>query len=114
MGSLSRDVRERQKARTVNDLEARVAALTAKGLDKKAVDRDATVRELRASVRKTDHRIEAIDALDAQNKQRAEEKVAKAAAPRVSKKKAAKKADAAASAGKSKKKPKKDKKEKKS
>ena len=107
MGSESREVRLRQKERTEKELETRLAALTARGIDTKKIDKDPTVRALRAEVKQSKKRLAAIDAREALTQSLAERKAQKAAEPK--KKKKSKKAAEreAKAAGESKKKKKK-------
>lgn len=106
MGSESREVRDAQKARVEKALEARLGALAARGLEKKTIDKDPTVRELRADLKQARKRIAAIDAREAQARELAEHKAQKAAEAKEPKKKG-KKEEAAAEPAESKKKKKK-------
>jgi hypothetical protein len=93
MGSNDRDVQLAQRDRTNAELAARIAKLTAKGIDEKAMNKDSIVRHLRADLRALNGRLATIDALAEKKKKLAERKAAKLAAP---KKKKGKKAEAAA------------------
>lgn len=90
MGSNDRDVQLAQRDLANEELTARVAKLTAKGIDEKALNKDPTVRHLRADLRSLNGRLATIDALVEKKKKLAERKAARLAAP---KKKKGKKAE---------------------
>ncbi len=62
MGSIDREVRERQKEVAVAVVEKRVAELKAAGVDEKKLEKDIHLRHAKANLRKALNRIRAIDA----------------------------------------------------
>jgi hypothetical protein len=87
MGSKDREVRLRQREQVETQLAARLALLKDRGIEGKAVDRDPTVRKLRAQIVDSKRRLSAIDAKEALARKLAEQKAAKAQAPKEKKKK---------------------------
>ncbi len=65
MGSIVREIRERQKAEAQASVEKRIAALKTTGVDEKIMERDAYLRHAKAELRKSINRIRAIDAREA-------------------------------------------------
>jgi hypothetical protein len=100
MGSKLRQTQDAQKAATAKKLEARLALLISKGIEKRQIDRDTLVRKLKAHMEAINIRIAAIDANERRTAELAAAKAAKAAAP---KKDAAAKEEKAAEAPKEKK-----------
>lgn len=98
MGSIHRDVREKQKAEAEAAVEARIAKLKAEGVDEKKMARDVYLRRAKAVVRKALHRISAIDAREAIALAAAQRKAEAAANPKVKVKKSAQPADGKAKA----------------
>ena len=76
---------ENQKKRIQEQLAARLARLKEKGLKDPVILRDATVRRLKALVRKMDSRLAAIAALEKITQERAQAKIDKAAAEKAAK-----------------------------
>jgi len=76
---------ENQKKRIQEQLAARLARLKEKGLKDPVIQRDATVRRLKALVRKMDSRLAAIAALEKITQERAQAKIDKAAAEKAAK-----------------------------
>ncbi len=62
MGSISTEIRTKQKEQAVAEFDAYKARLAESGMDDKQMSRDPKLRELRAGVRKANHRLEAIEA----------------------------------------------------
>ena len=87
MGSNSREVQLAQKEQVEQELTARLATLTERGMSDKQKSTDTIVRKLRADIRSLNHRLEAIDSVEARVKKQAEHKAAQAAAPRLQGKK---------------------------
>jgi len=92
MGSKLRQTQDSQKAATTKQLEARLALLVSKGIEKRRIDKDTLVRKLRAHIEAINIRLSAIDANEKKTAELAAAKAAKAAAP---KKEAAKEEKAA-------------------
>lgn len=65
MGSIVREVRERQKAEASAAVEKRVAQLKAAGVDDKKAQNDVYLRHAKAELRKALNRIRAIDSREA-------------------------------------------------
>lgn len=64
---LKKDSLERQLALAKQELEKRIKALDAKGVDEKARSRDSQWRSLDAKCRRIRHRISAVEAIDARD-----------------------------------------------
>jgi hypothetical protein len=71
---------ENQKKKVQESLNARVARLKKKGLKEDMIQKDATVRKLKAQVRKADYRLASIAAQEKLNQERAQAKMDKLAA----------------------------------
>ncbi len=65
MGSEDREVRARQYEKAKAVYEARKAAIAEKGLDEKAAEKDAILRNLGAKLKKARGRVKAIEAAEA-------------------------------------------------
>src|SRR5271157_4276896 len=74
---------ENQKKTSRAKLDARLAALKEKGMDEAAIKKDATVRRLKAQVRKADLRLASIAAQEKLNQERAQAKIDKLAAEKA-------------------------------
>ena len=71
---------ENQKKKIQEALNARLARLKEKGLKEDLIHKDATVRKLKAQVRKADYRLASIAAQEKLNQERAQAKLDKLAA----------------------------------
>jgi hypothetical protein len=76
---------ENQKKRVQEALNVRLARLKEKGLKEDIIQKDATVRRLRAQVRKADYRLASIAAQEKLNQERAQAKLEKQAAEKAAK-----------------------------
>jgi len=76
---------ENQKKRIQEKLNARLALLKEKGRKEDVVQRDATIRQLKAQVRKMDYRLAAMAAQEKLNQERAQAKIDKLAAEKAAK-----------------------------
>jgi hypothetical protein len=76
---------ENQKKRVQESLNARLARLKEKGLKEELIQKDATVRKLKAQVRKADHRLASIAAQEKLNQERVQAKLDKQAAEKAAK-----------------------------
>jgi hypothetical protein len=76
---------ESQKKRVQEALKARLARLKEKGLKEDIIQKDATVRKLKAQVRKADYRLASIGAQEKLNQERAQAKLDKLAAEKAAK-----------------------------
>jgi hypothetical protein len=76
---------ENQKKRVQEALNARLARLKEKGLEEDTIQKDATVRKLKAQVRKADHRLASIAAQEKLNQERAQAKLDRQAAEKAAK-----------------------------
>ncbi len=97
MGSISNEIRVKQKEKAEAVVKAREVALTEAGVTGKAQDRDPVLRQAKAEVKQANRRLIAIVARDAHVKKTAEERVKEKA------KKEAKKKGKGGSSGKGKK-----------
>ena len=70
---------ERQKGNAQEKLNARLTLLRARGLDDKVIQRDATLRQLRAELGKANFRLASIAAQEKLNQERAQAKIDKPA-----------------------------------
>jgi hypothetical protein len=84
---------ETQKKSSREKLDARLALLTARGYEKTSLERDPTVRKLRAEVRKADFRLASIAAQEKLNQDRAQAKIDKLAAEKAAREEKAEKAE---------------------
>jgi hypothetical protein len=87
MPSKTKDARLAQKASFEDQFNRRVADLAGQGLDSATISRDATVRRLRAEMRKTTARLAAIRRGEEKREEMARLKAEKAAAPKKEKEK---------------------------
>ena len=76
---------ENQKKKVREALNVRLARLKEKGLKEDIIQKDATVRKLRAQVRKADYRLASIAAQEKLNQERAQAKLEKQAAEKAAK-----------------------------
>jgi hypothetical protein len=76
---------ENQKKRVLEALNARLALLKEKGLKEDIIQKDATVRKLKAQLRKAEHRLASIAAQEKLNQERAQAKLDKQAAEKAAK-----------------------------
>jgi hypothetical protein len=76
-----------QKKRTQEKLDVRLALLKEKGIKDEAIQKDATVRQLKAEVRKADYRLAAIASQEKLIQERAQAKTEKVAAQQAAKEK---------------------------
>ncbi len=76
---------ENQKKRVQEALDVRLARLKEKGLKEDIIQKDATVRKLKAQVRKADYRLASIAAQEKLNEERAQAKMDKQAAEKAAK-----------------------------
>jgi outer membrane biosynthesis protein TonB len=76
---------ENQKKRVQEALNARLERLKEKGLKEDLIQKDATVRKLKAQVRKADHRLASIAAQEKLNQERVQAKLDKQAAEKAAK-----------------------------
>jgi len=83
---------ERQKAAVQEKLDAHLALLKDKGLEDGLIERDATLRRLRAQVAKANSRLARIAAQKKLNQERAQAKIDKRAAEKAEPEKKEKKA----------------------
>jgi len=83
---------ENQKKKIQEALNARLARLKEKGLKEDLIHKDATVRKLKAQVRKADYRLASIAAQEKLNQERAQAKLDKLAAKEASQPEAEKEA----------------------
>jgi len=74
---------ENQKKRVLEALNARLMRLKEKGLKDEMIQKDATIRKLRAQVRKADYRLTSIAAQEKRNQERAQAKLDREAAERA-------------------------------
>jgi hypothetical protein len=74
---------ETQKKSVQGKLEARLVSLKEKGIDEAVIKKDATVRKLKAEVRKADFRLASIAAQEKLNQERAQAKIDKVAAEKA-------------------------------
>ena len=88
---------ESQKTTAQKNLSTRQAALEAKGMNAKDVEKDPQIKKLKADIRKANQRLAAIDAQEKliaeKQKAKADKAAAKKEAKAPAKEKAAKKAD---------------------
>ncbi len=114
MPSKSKAARLNQKDYLENKLEKRLTVLGEKGLKPGEISKDVNVRGIRAQIRKTNERLNAISALEKKVEEMAKIKAEKAAVPKEEKgkKKKMKEDKAETSKRQQKKKKKKEKKEK--
>lgn len=77
MGSISTEIRTKQKEQAVAEFDAYKARLNESGKDEKEMRRDPKLRALKAIVRKANKRLEAIDARQAHVDKVKAEKAAK-------------------------------------
>ncbi len=85
MGSKSKEARLAQKAYWESKLEQRLQDLAQKGVDAQKAAKDPKVRHLRAKLRETMARIEAIEAMERKNQEMAKKKAEKAKQPKGTK-----------------------------
>jgi hypothetical protein len=85
---------ENQKKSSREKLDARLALLTGRGYEKISLERDPTVRKLRAELRKADFRLASIVAQEKLNQERAQAKMDKLAAEKAAREEKAEKAEA--------------------
>ncbi len=76
---------ENQKKRVLEALNARLALLKEKGLKENIIQKDATVRKLKAQVRKADRRLASITAQEKLNQERVQVKLDRQAAEKAAK-----------------------------
>jgi hypothetical protein len=76
---------ENQKMRIQEDLSARLARLKEKGLKDGVIQRDATIRKLKAQLRKMNYRLASIAAQEKLTQERAQAKIDKLAAEKAAK-----------------------------
>jgi hypothetical protein len=76
---------ENQKKRVLEALNARLARLKEKGLKEDIIQKDATVRKLKAQLRKADHRLASIAAQEKLNQERVQAKLDRQAAEKAAK-----------------------------
>jgi hypothetical protein len=76
---------ENQRKKVREALNVRLARLKEKGLKEDIIQKDATVRKLRAQVRKADYRLASIEAQEKLNQERAQAKLEKQAAEKAAK-----------------------------
>jgi hypothetical protein len=81
MASKSKAARVDQKAYWENKLDQRLSVLAEKGLESGRTAKDATVRKLRAKIRKTDARLKAITGLEKKAEEMIQNKAEKMTAP---------------------------------
>lgn len=96
MPSKSKAVRLGQKSYWENKLDQRMSALAEKGLDPKKIAKDATVKNIRAQMRKTQSRLKAITRLEEKTEELEKAKAEKMAAPKEAKSKKEKASEEAA------------------
>jgi len=84
MGSKTKEVRLAQKAYWESKLKERLQDLAQKGVETQKAARDPQVRHLRAKLRETAARIEAIEAIERKNQEMAQKKAQKEAQPKKS------------------------------
>ncbi|MBW2616014.1 MAG: hypothetical protein JRD02_07545 [Deltaproteobacteria bacterium] len=107
MPSKSKAARLNQKDSLENKLEQRLTVLAEKGLKRGEISKDANVRGIRAKIRETNARLNAISALEKKAEEMARTKAEKEAAPKEEKGKKKKAQEEAAEMGKRQKKKKK-------
>ncbi|MGE5252965.1 MAG: hypothetical protein ACM3N7_03300 [Planctomycetaceae bacterium] len=76
---------ENRKKKIQEELSARLARLKEQGVKEETIQKDATVRRMRAQVRKMDDRLAAISAQEKLNQERAQAKIDKLAAEKAAK-----------------------------
>ena len=76
---------ENQKKRVLEALNARLVRLKEKGLKEDIIQKDATVRKLKAQLRKADHRLASIAAQEKLNQERVQAKLDRQAAEKAAK-----------------------------
>ena len=76
---------ENRKMRVQEELSARLARLKEKGLKDGVIQRDATIRKLKAQVRKMNYRLASIAAQEKLTQERAQAKIDKLAAEKAAK-----------------------------
>lgn len=84
---------ENQKKAAQGKFKARLALLQEKGLEAEAIQRDPTMRKIKALIRKADSRLARIAAEEKLNRERAQAKVEKLAAEKAAREKPEKKAE---------------------
>ncbi len=94
---------EKQKKDGETHLAARLALLQGKGMNPEGIQRDATLRRIKAQIRKAETRLAAIRAQEKLNQERAQAKLAKLAAKQAARETAAAEAAEEAPAKKAKK-----------
>jgi hypothetical protein len=100
MASKAKDTRLNQKAYWEKKLSARLAGMTEKGVEADKIKKDATLKKIRAKLRETDARLQAIEALEKQLESKAQLKAEKAAGPKKDKGKKKKESEATAEVSK--------------
>jgi hypothetical protein len=85
---------ENQKKSSREKLDARLALLTGRGYEQASLERDPTVRKLKAELRKADFRLASIVAQEKLNQERAQAKMDKLAAEKAAREEKAEKAEA--------------------
>ena len=83
MGSKLRQTQDAKKATFTKNLEARVALLISRGIDKKRIDKDTIIKNLKANIEAVNRRLATIDANEKKTADLAAAKAAKAAAPKA-------------------------------
>lgn len=87
MGSNDKEVQQAQKERAEQELALRLETLAQRGVAAEKVEKDKTVRHLRADLKAFNRRLATIDEQKALLEKVAKAKAAKAAAPKKKKKK---------------------------
>jgi len=85
MGSNSRDVQTAQKERAEQELAARKATLSERGVSEEKIAIDGVVRRLESNVKQITGRLRTIDGLEERKKLVAKQKAARAAAQKKAK-----------------------------
>lgn len=105
MGSNQRQTQAEQKAKFERELEYRLSSLAEKGIASREINKDASVKRLRAKIRAINARLRTIDAIEKKTEELARIKAERAAAPKPDPESTKKKeAEEAPVAGKEKKK----------
>lgn len=87
MASKDKTVREAQRARWADKLKERTAMLAGRGIDEKAIAKDATIKEIKSHMREGARQIKAIMAVEKRGEELAAHKTAKAEAEKALKEK---------------------------
>ena len=107
MASKSKEVREDQKGYWENKLNERLSELAGRGLEPQRIAKDTTVKKIRAKIRTSNARLEAVALLEKKVEELARIKSEKAAEPKKEKTKKQKGAEKAPESSKRQKKKKK-------